>query len=348
MATTETEQANVFVMPEELQVDEDSLTDGYGRFTLQPLERGFGTTVGNALRRTLLSSLPGSAIESVRLQGVQHEFTTVPGMVEDVPEFVLNIKEVRLVYYPGEEEEGKTISVQKEGAGELTAADLDVEGSIEIINKDHVIAHLDDDAKLDFEFTVGRGRGFVLAEDVRTDDTPVGTIPVDAIYSPIRKVNFEVSDARVGQRTDYDRLDLEVWTDGSTVPAEALAQAARLLRSHFSFFLGEGEVEEDVPGQAPPEPKQLSVLDLDIEKLELSMRSLNCLRAAGITKVEELVGKSETDMLKYRNFGRKSLIELTEKLEALGLRFGMNEEEIAEVRASGLAPPEDIIEEEEE
>ena len=281
MATIEKEQANVFVMPEELEVDEDTLTESYGKFTLQPLERGFGTTLGNSLRRTLLSSLPGSAIESVRLQGVQHEFSAVPGMVEDVPEFVLNIKEVRLVYYPGEDQESKVISVQKEGPGELTAADLDVDSSIEIIDKDHVIAHLDEGAKIEFEFTVGRGRGFVLAEDVRTDDTPVGTIPVDAIYSPIRKVNFEVSNARVGQRTDYDRVDIEIWTDGSTEPRQAIAQAARLLRSHFSFFLEEGEVEADLPGQTLQEPKQMSVLDLNIEKLDLSMRSLNCLRAAG-------------------------------------------------------------------
>jgi len=348
MATMETEQTNVFVMPEELEVDEETLSDDYGKFTLQPLERGFGTTLGNSLRRTLLSSLPGSAIESVRVHGVQHEFSTVPGMVEDVPEFVLNIKEVRLVYHPGEDGVGKTIAIQKDGPGELTAADLDAEGSIEVINKDHVIAHLDEEAKVELEFTVGRGRGFVLAEDVRTDETPVGTIPVDAIYSPIRKVNFEVGNARVGQRTDYDRLEIEVWTDGSTEPKQALAQASRLLRSHFSFFLEEGEVEEDLPGLAQQEPKQMSVLDLNIEKLDLSMRSLNCLRAAGITKVEELVGKSETDMLKYRNFGRKSLIELTEKLEALGLRFGMDEEQVAEIRASGLAPPEDMIEEEEE
>ena len=340
MVKTETADSAAFVMPEELEVDEETLTDSYGKFTLQPLERGFGITLGAGLRRTLLSSLEGSAIEAVRIEGVQHEFSAVPGMIEDVPEFILNLKEVRLRYHADSGKETKTIHVSKQGPGQLVAADLDVDSAVEIINKDHVIASLDEGAALELDIDVGRGRGFVLADETEGDEeTPLGTITVDAIYSPIQKVNFTVGNARVGQRTDYDRLEIEIRTDGTTAPDAALAFAAKLLRSHLYLFLGEEAAEEHEMEKAQQAEETMSVLDVNVEELDLSMRSLNCLRAAGITIVEELVRKSETDMLKYRNFGRKSLIELTEKLEGLGLRFGMDEEAIAEVRESGLEPP---------
>jgi len=332
-----------FVMPERIEVDEGTLTNTYGKFILQPLERGFGTTLGNGLRRTLLSSIEGAAIEAIHIEGVQHEFTAVPGVVEDVPELILNLKEVRLRLHS---EERKTIHVKKTGPSELAAGDLEVESAIEIVNKDHVIATLEEGAELSMDIDIGRGRGFILADDVTADEIPLGTILVDALYSPVQKVNFEVGRARVGQRTDYDSLLLEVWTDGTTHPRTAVAQAARLLRSHLQFFLEEGEAEEEaVPAQREEEQ---SVLDIRVENLDLSMRSINCLRAAGIAMVEELVKKSENDMLKYRNFGRKSLIELTEKLEQLGLRFGMSDEDIALVRSKGVGAPAETEQKDEE
>ena len=338
MLMTETTDTLTFVMPERLEVEEHTLSDTYGKFVVQPLERGFGTTLGNAMRRTLLSSMEGAAIVALRIEGVQHEFTTVPGVVEDVTEIVLNLKEVCLRLHS---EEPKTIHVQKAGPGSLTAGDLEVDSAIEIVNKDHVIAMLDEGAALVMELDIGRGRGFVLADDVTTDDTPIGTVPIDGIFSPIRKINFEVGNARVGQRTDYDELQLEVWTDGTTGPRAAVAHAARLLRSHLQLFLEEGEVEADAGGAAQ-QPEAQSILDMKVEALELSMRSINCLRAAGITTVEELVVKSENDMLKYRNFGRKSLVELTEKLENMGMSFGMTPEAIAGIRAEGVAAPSDL------
>ena len=339
MVKTEQTDSNVFVMPDALVADEETLTDEYGKFTLQPLERGFGTTLGNGLRRTLLSSLGGSAIEGVRIQGVQHEFTAVDGVVEDVPELILNLKEVRLRYFAEDKGEKKTLIVSKEGPGELTAGDLDVDSAVEIVNKDHVIAHLDAGASIEMHVDIGNGRGFLLAEEMRTDDMPLGFIPVDAIYSPIRRVNFEVSNARVGQRTDYDRVDVELWTDGTMTPRSALSQAARLVRSHFQYFLEEGELGDEVEEQTTQAKEAPSVLDTKVEELNLGMRSLNCLRAAGITNVEELVLKSETDMLKYRNFGRKSLVELTDKLAEMGLRFGMDEEAVNDVRVNGVELP---------
>jgi DNA-directed RNA polymerase subunit alpha len=332
MLKTETQEQPTFVMPEGLDTDTDGQTATYGKFTLQPLERGFGTTIGNSLRRTLLGSLEGAAIQSVHIEGVQHEFSTVEGVVEDVPEIILNLKEVRLRFH-GEEQ--KTIHVTVSTAGELKAGELDVDSDIEIVNKDHKIATLDKGAELSMELTVGPGRGFRLADDVDTEELPIGTIIIDAVYSPITKVNFEVSNSRVGQRTDYDRVDIEVWTDGTTTPRSAVAQAARLLRSHLQLLLEEGEAISEQIGTAKEE-EMTSVLDIRVEDLDLSMRSTNCLHAAGIQKVEELVIKSENDMLKYRNFGRKSLIELTEKLDSMGLRFGMPEEEAEAVRHEGV------------
>lgn len=324
-----------FVMPERLEVDEETLTGQYGKFILQPLERGFAMTIGNSLRRTLLSSLEGAAIEAIRIEGVQHEFTSIPGVIEDVPDLVLNLKQVRLRLHS---EGRKTIRVSKEGAGTLTAGDLEVDSELEVINKDVVIATLDKDGSISMELEIGKGRGFAVGEDRHVEDALIGTIQVDAIYSPIERVNYQVGNARVGQRTDYDRLELEVWTDGTLAPRSAVAYATRLLRSHLQLFLEEGEAVEEVAVQGK-ETEPLSVLDVKVDQLDLSMRSINCLRAAGITTVEELVLKSENDMLKYRNFGRKSLIELTDKLEKLGLRFGMSPEDVAEARAAGLAVP---------
>ncbi len=337
MLRNEIQEQAPFVMPELLEVDEDALTDSYGKFTLQPLERGFGTTLGNGIRRTLLSSLEGAAIQSVRIDGVQHEFSTVEGVIEDVPEIILNLKDVRLRYHG---EAPKVIHVSRSKAGDLVAGDLEVDSDVEVINKDHKIATLDAGAELSLDLQIGNGRGFTLGDEVEAEELPIGTIIVDSIYSPIRKVNFEVSNARVGQRTDYDRVEIEVWTDGTVSPRAAVAQAARLLRSHLQLLLEEGEASEETIGAAR-EDAVTSIFDVKVEELDLSMRSTNCLRAAGIQTVEELVLKSEADMLKYRNFGRKSLIELTEKLDSLELRFGMLEDEVQAVREKGApAPPE--------
>ena len=334
MLRNEIQEQAPFVMPELLEVDEDALTDSYGKFTLQPLERGFGTTLGNGIRRTLLSSLEGAAIQSVRIDGVQHEFSTVEGVIEDVPEIILNLKDVRLRYHG---EAPKVIHVSRSKAGDLVAGDLEVDSDVEVINKDHKIATLDAGAELSLDLQIGNGRGFTLGDEVEAEELPIGTIIVDSIYSPIRKVNFEVSNARVGQRTDYDRVEIEVWTDGTVSPRAAVAQAARLLRSHLQLLL---EASEETIGAAR-EDAVTSIFDVKVEELDLSMRSTNCLRAAGIQTVEELVLKSEADMLKYRNFGRKSLIELTEKLDSLELRFGMLEDEVQAVREKGApAPPE--------
>jgi len=336
MLKTDSLKKPTFVMPERLEVEEESLTGNFGRFNLQPLERGFGTTLGSGLRRTLLSSMEGAAIQAIRIEGVQHEFSTVTGVVEDVPEIILNLKEVRLLLHS---EDAKTIHVSKAGPGVLTADDLEVDSDVVIVNKDHVIASLDEGAELTMELEIGHGRGFVLADEMVSEDTPLGTIAIDAAYSPIEKVNFHVQNARVGQRTDYDKLVLEVWTDGTVTPTVAVGNAARLLRNHLQLFLGEGEIDEEIVA-VQQQKTQTSVLDMKVDDLELSMRSINCLRAAGITSVEELVLKSENDMLKYRNFGRKSLIELTEKLENLGVSFGMTPEDVEEVRAKGLSAPE--------
>jgi len=342
MMKTDTVETPSFVMPDAVEVDQAS-TQTYAKFVLQPLERGFGTTLGSSLRRTLLSSMEGAAILAVRIEGVQHEFTAIPGVVEDVPELVLNLKQVRLRLHTDEK---KTIHVRKKGPGELVAGDLAVDSAVEIVNPKLVLATLSEGAEIAMEVDLGKGRGFLLAEEMESEDIPIGTIPIDAVFSPITKVDFEVGNARIGQKTDYDKLTLEVWTDGTTTPRSAVAFAVRLLREHLQLFMGESEREETgargVLAAAPT-----SVLDTRVEDMDLSMRSINCLRAAGITTVQELVLKSENDMLKYRNFGRKSLIELTEKLESLGLRFGMSPEELAEVRAqlSGGSAPEEKSEE---
>jgi DNA-directed RNA polymerase subunit alpha len=331
MTKTDAAETLSFVMPEAVEVEETA-AQMHGKFILQPLERGFATTLGTSIRRTLLSSMEGAAIQAVRIEGVQHEFTTIPGVVEDVPEFVLNLKQVRLLLHSNER---KTIRVKKTGPGTLVAGDLEVDSAVQIINPSLVLATLSSDVEVNMELDLGKGRGFLLADEIETEDTPIGTVPIDAIFSPIVQVNYEVSNARVGQRTDYDKLTLDVWTDGTTTPRAAVAFAARLLREHLQLLLDDSEREEaGVRGVVALAPT--SILDQRVEDLDLSMRSINCLRAAGIATVQELVLKSENDMLKYRNFGRKSLIELTEKLENMNLRFGMPPEEVAEVRAKGV------------
>jgi DNA-directed RNA polymerase subunit alpha len=321
-----------FQMPRSVQIDEESFADGYGLFTVQPLERGFGTTIGNALRRVLLSSIEGAAIKAVKIEGVQHEFSVVEGVVEDITEIVLNLKEVNVRMHSDED---KLIRIEKKGPGSLTAADLQIDADLEIMNPDQHIASLDKDGTLEVELTVGKGRGYVLAEDNKVTEPPMGTILMDSAFSPIQKVHYEVDHARVGQQTDYDKLILEVWTTAAVRPDDAVSHAAKTLKDHLELFINfEEEPEEEHEEVIDEEAQRIaSLLKMQVEELELSVRSANCLKAANILVLEGLVQRTETEMLKFRNFGRKSLNELNAILESLGLQFGMDISRYSDVAA---------------
>lgn len=310
-------------MPRLVEIDKDSLSETYGKFVVQPLERGFGMTVGHALRRVLLSAIQGAAIKRVNIEGVQHEFSVVKGMREDVPELILNFKEVALRYHG---EEDRVLRVEAKGAGALQAKQLAVDSSVEVMNPDLHLATLGANAHFKMEFTVGKGRGYVFAEENKTPDQPIGTIPLDANFSPVLKVKYEVENARVGRRTDYDKLTLEVWTNGSLKPEDAIAQAAHILNEHLNLFINfEEEPAQVEEKRVDEESKRIArLLAMPVDELELSVRSANCLRAAGITHLRDLVSRSEGEMLKFRNFGRKSLTELGEILQKLDLRWGMD------------------------
>lgn len=312
-----------FQMPRGVQIDEESLSDNYGLFSVQPLERGFGATIGNALRRVLLSSIEGAAVMAVKIEGIQHEFTVIEGVVEDVTEIVLNLKEICLRMHTDAD---KLLYFKKEGPGELKAGDLQVDADVEVMNPDLHIATLDKDGVLDMEVTVGKGRGYVLAEANKQADQPMGTIVLDAAFSPIRKVHYEVDNARVGQQTDYDKLSLAVWTNSAVRPDDAVAHAARILKNHLELFINfEEEPEEELEEVIDEETRRIAtLLKMPVDELELSVRSANCLKAANIITLEDLVQKTENEMLKFRNFGRKSLNELTAILENLGIAFGID------------------------
>lgn len=312
-----------FQMPKTVTVDDETLTETYGMFVLEPLERGFGTTIGNSLRRVLLSSLPGAAVTAVKIDGVSHEFSTIPDVVEDVTEIVLNLKELRLVLHS---DDPKTLLLEAEGKGDVTALDIQTEPGVKILNPDLHIATLDEGGRLRMDIYVGTGRGYVLAEQNKDANQPIGVIAMDSIFSPVSRVNFRVENTRVGQRTDYDRLVLEISTDGSILPPDALSSAAQILKNHLQLFIA---FDEDLVPEPEEEVDQeyeriRNLLRTNVEELELSVRSSNCLRAAEIKTLAELVQKSEAEMLKYRNFGRKSLTELNEILTGLGLSFGMD------------------------
>ncbi len=305
----------------EIKVDEKTLTETYGRFTGEPCERGFGTTLGNGLRRVLLSSLPGAAITKVHINGVLHEFSTVAGMTEDITDLLLNLKEIR---FRLEETDRETIRLDVQGQGEVTAADLTVGAQIVILNPDKHLASLDKDASLEFEADVQTGRGYVAAERHKSEDDPIGTIPLDAVFSPVRKVKYAVTNARIGQRTDYERLTLEVWTDGSLRPEKAVAEAARILQDQLGVFIGPGE-EQEWRIETSEEPAVVVNENLlrPIEELNLSVRSANCLQSANLRYVYELVQRTEPELLKTKNFGRKSLNEIKETLQSIGLQLGL-------------------------
>ncbi|GAA0225641.1 DNA-directed RNA polymerase subunit alpha [Metaclostridioides mangenotii] len=298
----------------------------YGKFVIEPLERGYGITIGNALRRILLSSLPGVAVNAIKVDGVLHEFSTIPGVKEDVTEIILTLKELSATI-DEDVEEGRTIRIEAQGPCTVTGADIICPPDVEVISKDLVIATLDDNAKLNMDIYIDRGRGYVSAEDNKSDNVPIGVLPVDSIYTPVEKVSYHVENTRVGQKTDYDKLVLEVWTNGSINPQEGISLAAKVLVEHLNLFIDLTEHVSNVEIMVEKEEDQKEkVLEMTIEELDLSVRSYNCLKRAGINTVEELANKSEDDMMKVRNLGKKSLEEVIQKLEELGLRLKPNED----------------------
>jgi DNA-directed RNA polymerase subunit alpha len=309
------------IRPKRVDVDEATRTRCYGEFTIQPLERGYGVTLGNALRRVLLSSIQGSAIVSIKIDGVLHEFSTIPSVKEDVTDIILNLKGVR---FKLGQADTKVVHIKVERAGAITAGDIITDGTIEVLNKDHHIATMSDGGSFNAELVVKMGKGYNPAKKELDADQPEGTINVDAIYSPINKVNYVVSHARVGQITDYDKLVLEVWTDGSLSPEDAIAYSAKILKQQLDVFVNFEEVDEEIKPEAEEEKGNIDeVLLRHVEDLELSVRSANCLKNAGINSIGELVQKTEAEMLKTKNFGRKSLSEIKDILTEYGLTFGM-------------------------
>lgn len=304
-----------------VEVSDDGL---YGKFVVEPLERGYGITLGNAMRRILLSSLPGAAANHVKIDGVLHEFSTVPGVKEDVTELIMNIKSLALAMNG---DGNRTIYVDAKGPGEVTAGDIKTEGDVEVVNKDLHIATLDDGGRLYMEILVNRGRGYVSQARNKSEDMPIGTIPVDSIYTPVKRVNYIVENTRVGQITDYDKLTLEVWTNGTIKPEEAISLSAKILIEHFKLFMTLTDHANDVEILIEKEEdKKEKVLEMTIEELDLSVRSYNCLKRAGINTVQELTDRTMEDMMKVRNLGKKSLEEVEQKLKALGLGLKQSEE----------------------
>ncbi len=304
-----------------LEIDNDS---NYAKFVCEPLERGYGITIGNSLRRILLSSLPGSAITSVKIEGVLHEFSTIPNVVEDVPEIIINLKNVRLKLDKNEE---KTLRIDVREPGEVKAGDIITDGTVEILNPDLHIATVSEGGTLKMELTADMGRGYNNAEKNKKPDQAIGVLPIDSIYTPVKKVNYSVENTRVGQRVDYDKLTIEVWTDGSLKPYEALSLAAKVMTGHLELFIDLSETAKNTQVMVEKEEnKKERVLEMSIEDLELSVRSFNCLKRAAIATVEDLTNKTEADMMKVRNLGKKSLDEVTNKLHALGLDFKKEEE----------------------
>ena len=304
-----------------LEVDD---TNNYAKFVCEPLERGYGVTIGNSLRRILLSSLPGCAITSVKIDGVLHEFSTIPNVVEDVPEIIVNLKSVRLKF-DGNEEKILRIDVKREG--EVTAADIITDGTVEVLNPELHIATIAEGGNLKIEMTADRGRGYNSSEKNKKTNQDISVLPIDSIYTPVKKVNYQVENTRVGQMVDYDKLVIEVWTDGSLKAHEALSLAAKVMTGHLELFIDLSEATKNTQVMIEKEEsKKEKVLEMSIEELELSVRSFNCLKRAGIATVEDLTNKSETDMMKVRNLGKKSFDEVTAKLHSLGLDFAKEDE----------------------
>ena len=312
-----------FQMPKRLDCDEASYTDRYGKFIAEPFERGYGVTLGNSLRRILLSSIEGSAVTSIRIDGVDHEFTAIPGVLETVADIVLNIKELVIRSHS---KVSKAVYIKAKKKGEIKAKDIIFDETIEVLNPEHHICTLTQDVDLNIELEIGRGRGYVPAEMNKKEGAPLGTIPIDSIFTAIEKVNFFSENTRVGQRTDYDRLILEIWTNGAMSPKEALLYAANILQRHLDVFVAYGQLpeEEEEEEEISAEEEALyAKLRLPISELELSVRSSNCLKEASIKTISDLVRKTEEELLNFRNFGKKSLTEIDEILKAMGLSLGM-------------------------
>ncbi len=315
-----------FQIPKKLEFEQETLTDTYGKFVAEPFERGFGTTIGNSLRRVMLSSIGGAAVTSVKIEGVLHEFSTITGVKEDVTDIILNIKNLRLKLHS---DKTKTIHIKKKGAGEVKGKDIIHDADVEILTPDLHIATLDKDAYLDMEMTVKIGRGYVPAERNKEEGAPIGVIPIDSIFSPVQKVNFLVENARVGRVTDYDKLIMEVVTDGSVKPDEALAFAAKILKDHLSIFITFDEKDEVHEPVIEEKQKEFNKnLLRSVNELELSVRAANCLKNANIKTIADLVQRTEAEMLKTKNFGRKSLNEIKEILSEMGLSLGMKLENL--------------------
>ncbi|MBI4925269.1 MAG: DNA-directed RNA polymerase subunit alpha [Bdellovibrio sp.] len=308
------------IKPKALDVDKDTLTPFYGKFVAKPLERGFGLTLGNSLRRVLLSSLQGAAITSVKIDGALHEFTSIPDVTEDVSEIILNLKEVRFKLFA----EDAVVLIDKTGPVEVNASDIIVTEHVQVLNPDCHIATLEKNGKLRIEIKISRGRGYISADNNKTDDTPIGCILVDSFFSPVKRVNYTVTQSRVGQRTDYDKLTFEVWTDGAILPEDAVSLGSKILKDQLAVFLNfEEEPEQVVVPQEIKSPQFNPNLYRSVEELELSVRSANCLQNANIKYIYELVQKTEAEMLKTKNFGRKSLNEIKDILSQMGLSLGM-------------------------
>ncbi len=304
-----------------LEIDNET---NYAKFVCEPLERGYGVTIGNSLRRILLSSLPGAAITSVKIEGVVHEFSTIANVVEDVPEIIVNLKMVRLKLHANEE---KIIRLDVKGEGEVTAGDIITDDGVEVLNPELHIATLSEGAHLQMEMTVEMGRGYNSAEKNKKDNQPLGILPIDSIFTPVKKVNYAVENTRVGQNIDFDKLTIELWTDGSLAPYEALSLAAKVMTSHLELFIDLSETAKNTQVMIEKEEdKKEKVLEMSIEDLELSVRSFNCLKRAGISTVEDITNMTESEMMKVRNLGKKSLDEVTFKLRSLGLDFAQEEE----------------------
>ncbi len=317
-----------FQLPDKIRFDEETLTNTYGKLIAEPLERGFGTTIGNVLRRVLLSSIEGAAVIAVKIPGAPHEFSVIKGVKEDVVDIMLNIKKLRFKLYPGAK---KIATIKANGPKSVTGSEIQSDASFEVLNPEQVIATLDKDAMFEVEMYIKKGKGYVPAELNKEEDLPVGMIAVDSVFTPIKKVNFTVEKARVGRATDYDRLVMEIWVDGSIPPEKAVSQAASIIIKHMELFVLEGEVEEEgisieeanLVYSTSEDPVFNSNLLKSVEDLELSVRSFNCLKNASLKTIADLVQKTEQEMLKTKNFGRKSLNEIKEILHGMGLRFGM-------------------------
>jgi DNA-directed RNA polymerase subunit alpha len=323
---TTTNQWTDFQIPSRLQVESETLTDRYGKFYAQPFERGFGTTIGNSLRRALLSSIEGAAITAVKIEGVEHEFSSIKGVVEDATDVILNLKQIPFKLHG---DSAKTLTINKKGAGEVTSADIEADGDVEILDKEVHIATIGSGGDISIEMRLKSGRGYVSAEYNNDEDLSLGYIPIDSVHTPIKKVNYNVEKTRMGSNTEYDKLTIEVWTDGSVKPDDSIGLAAKLVKDHMSIFINFEEEEEDYKYEDIARPPLLrnDLLDRAVDELELSVRSYNCLKNADIRTIRDLIKRSERDMLHTKNFGKKSLTEIKDLLHGMGLDFGMDFDE---------------------